>query len=373
MKIAFLGDIYSEYETSQLTLDEDLRLLLGECDYVVCNLEGPILSPIKEIQPWKKAGPHLKQHSSIIDALNKFKVTHASLANNHAFDYGQEGLENTKKQLELNEIQAFGAGSFDESYEPVILNASNCKIAIFTASEAQFGCLNDTEETTTGYAWIHSRHLRRKILEKKREGYKIILFSHLGLEMVQYPLPEWRISLKGYIEDGVDIVINAHPHVIQGKESYYDKMVYYSLGNFYFNRGLSSKNQDWKQNMFLVLDVSEDRVEVKEYFSEFSAEKISLIDNEEKFKELSQALSMNDYNLMMDKIVVEKWYAYYQSYYGFTQRKQFISNRLIRKLVSIIEKKFFRSHDSVLLQHNLQIETHRYAVERALKKINQTY
>ena len=62
----------------------------------------------------------------------------------------------------------------------------------------------------------------------------IIVFAHWGIERTETPEEYQRTLAKGYIDSGADLVIGAHPHVLQGFEYYKDVPICYSLGNFLF-------------------------------------------------------------------------------------------------------------------------------------------
>jgi hypothetical protein len=171
----------------------------------------------------------------------------------------------------------------------------------------------------------------------------------------------------------VDHVINAHPHLIQGCENYVGHSIYHSLGNFYFNRGLEKKSGNWNQSLVVVAEITDQETHMREFFTVFDENLISVIDLSAEFQNLSQELVDQNYNEKIDKILLEKWDLYYQSYYAFPQLGWRTPGKYMKKLVSKIQRTYFLPFNSVLLQHNLQIETHRYTVERILRKINETY
>ena len=62
----------------------------------------------------------------------------------------------------------------------------------------------------------------------------MIVFAHWGIEREEYPQDYQRTLAKGYIDAGADLVIGAHPHVLQGFEYYKGVPICYSLGNYLF-------------------------------------------------------------------------------------------------------------------------------------------
>jgi poly-gamma-glutamate synthesis protein (capsule biosynthesis protein) len=53
---------------------------------------------------------------------------------------------------------------------------------------------------------------------------------------MNYPLPELRTVYQEFVDLGADAVIASHPHVPQGWETYKGRPIYYSLGNFFFDK-----------------------------------------------------------------------------------------------------------------------------------------
>ncbi len=47
-----------------------------------------------------------------------------------------------------------------------------------------------------------------------------------------------------FIDQGADMIIGHHPHVVQGMEIYQNKPIFYSLGNFIFDQYFSPDTQE---------------------------------------------------------------------------------------------------------------------------------
>jgi poly-gamma-glutamate synthesis protein (capsule biosynthesis protein) len=127
MKIALLGDIAL---FGKMSVNENPKLNdyfaevsehLKSFDYVVGNLETPF-SISQKINGAKSA--YICSDVENVQILKQLHVNAVCLSNNHMFDYGKEGYETTKKLLENNSIEWFGA----EGKELKIVNENN-KIA----------------------------------------------------------------------------------------------------------------------------------------------------------------------------------------------------------------------------------------------------
>lgn len=234
MKLLFLGDLFFDFDYCP----DDIKLIgkyIRENDYkVIVNLE----SPIGNIgHPIKKRGPNLSSKINVIEVLKSLNVIAVCLANNHMMDYGEEALQFTIKLLEKAGIYHVGAGkNISEAMQPICLYVDGKRIFI-----QNFGW--DVEETVyatkkrPGCAPL----IRDKIIEKTRKiksnnpGAIVINTFHWGFEYNTLPMPLDIDFAHKCIDNGCDLIIGHHPHVIQPIEKYKSKSICYSLGNFYFS------------------------------------------------------------------------------------------------------------------------------------------
>lgn len=370
MKVLFFGDICICNSLTGFSISESLAELLKTVDSTVANWEAAIVNDANYL-PIKKAGPTIKQHSDYELLLRAQNFSYVSLANNHIMDYGKQGLQNTIQVLESSGIKCFGAGlSVEQAYKPMIIEDQGLRVGLISVGEAQFGTIK--YEDAPGYAWACHPTLTSIIAKTKQQVDFLLMLPHAGLEMVDLPLPEWRQIYRSWIDCGADLVIGSHPHVIQGKESYKGSTIYYSLGNYLFNdyRQESSK---WWNSLGLVVEFSKAKLNVIEHFISFDPEVSELSLNKKnlkKFRELCLPLKGTneaDFLEAINQICVQKWHEYYEKYYAYgfpknsriekSRFKHFFFNRLVKK------------GSKLMLYHNINIETHRFVVERALRKI----
>ncbi len=215
MTITFSGDICVANSIKDLLISSSIRSIFEKADYKFACFEAPI--NFSNSKPFNKVGPTLSQHKDIAKLSNFF--THVSIANNHIMDYGNTGLKDTIEYLQKNNIAYAGAGhTFKEAYEPIYLIKNGIKVAVLCLAESQFGCCRYNDYPQCGYAWLLNPHIHKQIQSLKKSCDYVICFTHAGLEMCDYPLPEWRSCYHSLIDSGCDIVIASQPHVIQGKE-----------------------------------------------------------------------------------------------------------------------------------------------------------
>ena len=97
--------------------------------------------------------------------------------------------------------------------------------------------------------------LVERIRESKEECDFLAVYVHWGIEREEYPEEYQNVIAKHCVEAGADVIIGAHPHVLQGIEFIEGKPIFYSLGNYIFN------NSTPKTMLVKVLIKSDDTVE----------------------------------------------------------------------------------------------------------------
>lgn len=241
IKIFACGDVVNTTENKNF-VSGGLKKIIREADISVCNFEAPIKT---DSQPIPKAGPNIYQSRESIKYLKEAGFNLCSLANNHIYDFGREGLHSTIEEIKKFNLEYVGAGlDFESAYREKVFNIQGTKIGFLAACEAEFGCLTE-DENRGGYAWLNHYLIEDKIRKLKKYVDIIILIAHAGVEEIDIPLPEWRGKYKRFCDLGVDILIGHHPHVPQGFEQYKKSLIFYSLGNFYFDtQSFKNKTDD---------------------------------------------------------------------------------------------------------------------------------
>lgn len=205
----------------------DLTMINNECTYGTGGT--PIQGKAYTFQGNPKRAALLKQVG----------VDIVSLANNHVYDYQEEGLLRTMETLEKNHILYVGAGkNLDEAKKIVYFIINGKKIAITAATQIERS-YNYTREATDNSAGVLKTLQPDKYVEVIREARRyadyVVAFVHWGTEGVtRYEADQ--ISLAGkFIEAGADVIIGGHTHCLQGITFYDDVPVFYSMGNFWFD------------------------------------------------------------------------------------------------------------------------------------------
>lgn len=233
MMIAFTGDLFLSGSAERIG-----GAGVGafrDCELVVTNFESVIGTDAGVPRPDK-----VSILASTEEALQAYLAAAGSrvlftLANNHIHDLGEPGISETLDVLRRNGCAAFGVGRLPEVREPKVVEVGGRAIAFFAVAtdEPEVASKLATEDFP-GVFDYGSQELLRAISEWKGRADLVVVLPHWGKEHVDYPSIPLRKKAWSWIDAGADLVVGTHPHVIQGKEQYRGKWIYYSLGNYLF-------------------------------------------------------------------------------------------------------------------------------------------
>ena len=191
-------------------------------DFTVVNLENVFSD--RALSPAQKPLPAywFKSKTANTEILTASGVECVSVANNHTRDYGQEGLSDTVSALSDAGIE-YGTDS-----KTVYFEKNGFKTAIICC------CMWNR-------SWADG--IIKRINEAKEQSDFQIVFFHGGKEAEHTP-EQWKIdACHALIDNGADIVVGGHPHVLQRAESYNGGKIVYSLGNFCFGGNRFPENR----------------------------------------------------------------------------------------------------------------------------------
>lgn len=172
--------------------------------------------------------------------LHELGVDIVSLANNHAYDYGEISLLDSLITLEGIDMPYVGAGrNLAEASEAVYFRAGNQKIAYLSATQIERLNTPDTKgaaENSPGvFRCYTEKEIFDRIAEAKENSDFVVVYIHWGTEktdQLDWMQPSMAKSLA---EAGADLIIGDHPHVLQQLANVNDTPVIYSVGNYWFN------------------------------------------------------------------------------------------------------------------------------------------
>ncbi len=158
-----------------------------------------------------------------------------SVANNHSGDYGPVAFADMLGQLPTYGITPVGGGAtYSAAHTPVIVERYGTRFALVAACDVYPDTFAATA-TQAGDAWLDSAKLRADITAARAAADFVIAFVHWGIEYVLQFNSQQQALAHEAIDLGADLVVGAHPHVIQPNEIYRGKPIIYSLGNFIFD------------------------------------------------------------------------------------------------------------------------------------------
>jgi poly-gamma-glutamate synthesis protein (capsule biosynthesis protein) len=232
--ILFVGDLMFDRNIRQAAqkngnefIFEKIASFLAENDLVVANLEGPITEN-KSISLGSAPGSNnnfiFTFDPSLAETLFKKNIKIVNLGNNHILNFEQKGLAATKKYLTDENIEYFGEPGGQKS---LLKEIEGVKTALVSFN--QFVDNIDSEKTA----------VVEEIKKAKARSDITVLLAHWGTEYAPAPNETIKNLAHQFIDAGADLVVGAHPHIIQPVEDYKGKKIYYSLGNFVFDQYFS--------------------------------------------------------------------------------------------------------------------------------------
>ncbi len=234
--IAFTGDFRLRCKPDALLSGEvqiapELLAVLGECSHVVVNVEGPLT----ESTPVVRRGIVLQSSPGAAQVLNALHCTVLNLGNNHLFDHGLPGYRDTLELARRHGWLCFGAGEkLEEAAAPLVLSLPSGEVGMLSVCDRW----NDKMATNTRpgvYCHTALREVKSKIDSLRTNCRWVGINYHGGEELFRLPMPSRRRRLLGYLGAGADFVIAHHAHVVQGYELDSGRIVYYGLGDFFFD------------------------------------------------------------------------------------------------------------------------------------------
>ncbi len=233
VRLLFVGDMMFDRwirETSARKNTEfifsGVEELLSGKDLVVGNLEGPITD-----QASVSVGSEIGSRENYVftfppetaEMLREKNIRLVNLGNNHILNFGEKGLEGTKKYLIEAGVNFFGnAGENREVKRFWIENIGGIRIGFLNYNQFAKNPEDDISDDLAA-------------MKEIKPDFTVV-YTHWGTEYAPTPDEKEKKLAHEFIDQGADFVIGSHPHVVQEKEEYKGKMIYYSLGNFIFDQ-----------------------------------------------------------------------------------------------------------------------------------------
>ena len=255
MKILIAGDFVPRRRTA-VQIDagdysslEQVKPIIQAADYAIVNFESPVMT--REALPIKKTGPNLRCTESAMKCVAQSGFKCVTLANNHFFDYGQIGVEDTIDSCEKHHIDFVGGGKTQAEAEQVLFKNINGQIlAIINCCEHEWSIATIKHGGSNPLDIIS---VCRAIQTAKQKAEFVLVIIHGGTEGYNLPTPRMKQTYRFFVEQGADAVVNHHQHCFSGYEVYQGKPIFYGLGNFCFDKLKASDDKLWEEGFMVEL------------------------------------------------------------------------------------------------------------------------
>lgn len=249
MSLIFIGDIMGHGTQIEAAYDSALNAynfnpvfkkiapVMGNADFTIANLEVTLAG-----EPYT-GYPQFSSPDELAVACKNNGIDVLVTANNHSVDRGGKGMVRTIRILDSLNIPH--TGTFKDSLDRqernlLILQKGNLKVGVLNYT---YGTNGLTVAPPISVNRIDSNLMKADIDSAKTKGLdKLIVIMHWGKEYEPHPNKYQTNYAKFLFENGVDIVIGSHPHVLERMEYhpadsvFQERFIVYSLGNFVSNQ-----------------------------------------------------------------------------------------------------------------------------------------
>jgi poly-gamma-glutamate synthesis protein (capsule biosynthesis protein) len=246
--LAFVGDIMLDRAVKnsvEKNFDGDYSKLfenmseLRQADIAFGNLEGPVSTG------GKKAGSVFSFRFSpdSMPALEQAGFDVMNIANNHIGDWDATAFADTLDNLVSSGLKYIGGGwDKKEAATPVVIEKNGISIGFLGFSDVGPDWMA-AKESSPGILLASDPNFDQMIINAAGKADVLVVSFHWGEEYKKYNSRQQELAHRA-INDGADLVIGSHPHVIQETEEYGDGLIAYSLGNFIFDQKFSSETME---------------------------------------------------------------------------------------------------------------------------------
>ena len=277
LSLLFIGDVMqhgpqitSAYNSSTKTYDYDdsyayLKDLMSSTDLTIANLEYTLAGP-----PYT-GYPMFSAPDASAVALKNAGVDILVTANNHTCDRRKKGVIRTLDVLDSLGISH--TGSFRNQPEkeflyPFLIEQNGFRLALLNYT---YGTNGMPIEDPVVVNLIDSTQIIQDVRKAKTMNVdKIIAFLHWGLEYTHKPSKDQEQIAVLLEQEGVDIVIGSHPHVLQPmllqRSDSTEQFTVFSLGNFVSNQRTAPRDGGAMVRLDLVKENNSARISNAGYF-----------------------------------------------------------------------------------------------------------
>ena len=270
LKMSAIGDIMCHnsqyrdaYNSKTATYDfsyvfEEIKDYINSADIAIGNLETTFAGKGKGYSNY----PRFNTPEQLAIDLKEFGIDVLSTANNHCMDTNYEGLVSTLKYLDEAGITHTGTNTTPEQQNEILIKDVNgIKMAFLAFTYGTNGIPVPIDKSFSVNLIDDKLILEQIKLAKKENPDLICVNMHWGIEYQTKQNTEQERLANLLFQNGVDIILGSHPHVLQPMEkktvtledgTTKDCFVMYSLGNFM--SGQTKANT--KNSVILNIDIT---------------------------------------------------------------------------------------------------------------------
>ena len=260
MRALLLGDVSPTAVNSPLFKEKNIPELFGdsvslfdEKDLVLVNLECALTDHDVGI---KKFGPSLKAPKETAEVLKALGVTCCGLSNNHVFDYGIKGINDTLEALNDAGIDTTGFGSdYEDSRRNYTFERNGEKICVIAVCEHEYSYALEDRMGSRPYDEYDTIE---DIRSAKETHDRVIVMYHGGKEFSRYPSPRLHKLCHAMARSGADVILCQHSHCIGCYEEYEGCHILYGQGNFHFV--MPTPRECWHTALAVEYDTVENKI-----------------------------------------------------------------------------------------------------------------
>lgn len=275
MKVIVAGDFCPQERVSTAFNHGDYQAVLGAIkplleasDFSMVNFECPITKGGEK--PIPKLGLNLQCSEKGIEAVKWVGFDCATLANNHFYDFGEEGVANTLETCRKHGLSIVGGGTnITEAAKTLYKQINGQTLAVINCCEHEFSIAT---EKAGGSNPLNPIQQYYAIQEAQDNADFVLIVVHGGHEYFQLPSPRMVETYRFFIDAGADAVVNHHQHCYSGYEIYQGKPIFYGLGNFCFDE-VNNLGHIWNEGYLLKLCFSKESIGFEIFPYEQCAEK----------------------------------------------------------------------------------------------------
>ena len=209
---------------------ERVASLLRDADLTIANFEAAFTD---------RGEPALKAYTFRVPprfapGLADAGIDLVSLGNNHAADYGPDGLKDTLSALDAAGVRHAGAGLDEaDARRAAHMMVDGQRVAFLSYSDIMENTFAGPDSFGVALATVDAIDADVRAAEARADI--VIVALHSGIEYTDAPQPNQQQLARAAIDAGAALVLGHHPHTLQGVERYGGGLIIYSLGNFVFD------------------------------------------------------------------------------------------------------------------------------------------